>query len=138
MPDGILCVLQLTLGVALNCERKEEIIEQITETDNFDENTMGELMRITQLVLAKYVPESGMQLDESINPNEVSADTQFEIVNERNRLRVQVEQTEEENKRLREAQKQLVEQIEKQEAVVQDKQLEVESLQASLKLSVSS
>lgn len=43
--DTLIIVLELCLGVAVNCERTEELISSFT--DKLDENTLDELMSIT-------------------------------------------------------------------------------------------
>lgn len=55
-PQEMLNILQLVLGVAVQCDDKEDFINEILH--NHDEAEQTELMRIIQLVLQRYAPEN--------------------------------------------------------------------------------
>lgn len=55
--ETLLDVLELALGVAVNCENTETIISSFT--DKLDEQTLDDLMSITQDVLQKYGKKEG-------------------------------------------------------------------------------
>lgn len=52
----MLKILHLVLGVAVQCDNKEFIINDIIQ--NLDENTQSELMKIIQTILLKYAPHA--------------------------------------------------------------------------------
>ncbi|CDW87765.1 protein hook homolog 1 [Stylonychia lemnae] len=66
----ILKILQLVLGVAVQCENKESLINDILQ--NLDEDTQSELMKQVQYVLQKYAPQSSQELSSISNIQEVS------------------------------------------------------------------
>lgn len=50
--ECLMPILELCLGVAVNCEQTEQIIGAFT--DKLDEQTLDDLMQVTQDVLQKY------------------------------------------------------------------------------------
>jgi len=53
----LLAILQLTLGVAMNCDQRGEVITRITQ--DLDESTMQELQLILEQVIAEHLPAFG-------------------------------------------------------------------------------
>ena len=49
-------IVQLTLGVAMNCEQRQEVIMRVTQ--ELDESTMQELQVILEQVIEQYLPVS--------------------------------------------------------------------------------
>lgn len=63
-------VLELSLGVAVNCDNTEQIISSFT--DKLDEQTLDDLMQVTQDVLQKYGKK---EPDEDTTFNQTVTDT---------------------------------------------------------------
>lgn len=64
--EAMLIILELSLGVAVNCEMTEQIIGSFT--DKLQEQTLDDLMQITQDVLQKF----GKKDDEEENEYDVT------------------------------------------------------------------
>eukprot|EP00347_Sterkiella_histriomuscorum_P002734 403367011 len=73
-PAEILKVLQLVVGVAVQCENKESLIYDIMQ--NLDEDMQTELMKIIQTVLQKYSPQVASDFGSFSNIQEVSNTSQ--------------------------------------------------------------
>ena len=63
--ESLLVVLELALGIAVNCDNTESIIGNFTE--KLDEQTLDDLMQITQDVLQKYGKKDADATDMSMS-----------------------------------------------------------------------
>jgi len=63
--ESLLVVLELALGIAVNCDNTEAIIGNFTE--KLDEQTLDDLMQITQDVLQKYGKKDADATDMSLS-----------------------------------------------------------------------
>lgn len=68
--ECLLPILELSLGVAVNCEVTEQIIGAFT--DKLDEQTLDDLMQITQDVLHKYGKKDEETEDNTFIGNEIT------------------------------------------------------------------
>ena len=70
--DCLMVVLELSLGVAVNCDNTEQIISNFT--DKLDEQTLDDLMQITQGVLQKFGKDNDDSTVQSNTNNTMSMD----------------------------------------------------------------
>lgn len=59
--ESMIVLIELSLGVAVNCDQTEQIIGSFT--DKLDEQTLDDLMQITQDVLQRYGKNDGDTTD---------------------------------------------------------------------------
>ena len=63
-------LIQLTLGAAMNCEQRQEVITRITQ--ELDESTMQELQMILEQVIEEYLPAVNVSYNYGGDPDSVN------------------------------------------------------------------
>ena len=66
--DNLLILMEMVLGLAINCDNTESIIASFT--DNLDDESLDDLMQVTKEVLDKYGKREPEDDDEDEDQNE--------------------------------------------------------------------